>query len=106
MRGDRAGLISGGVKFEVGRLLACDCAKSVGSVGGETTEEVASNAGVDEIAKLLRAWVKVDVAGAETVGAGVMAEGKCMGMAWLDGTGRVAEGAGIDVAWLDGAVEV
>ena len=81
MRGVRAGLISGGVKCEAGRLLACDCAKSVGSVGGETTEEVASSAGVDEIAKLLRAWVKVDVAGAESVGAGLMAEGNCIGMA-------------------------
>ena len=63
------------MKCEAGRLLACDCAKSVGSMGGETTEEVASGAGVDEIAKLLRAWVKVDVAGAESVGAGGVAEG-------------------------------
>ena len=106
MRGVRAGLISGGVKCEAGRLLACDCARSVGSMGGETTEEVASGARVDEIAKLLRAWVKVEVAGAESVGTGVLSEGNCIGMAWLDGTGRVTEGAGIGVAGLDEAVEV
>ena len=35
-----------------------------------------------------------------------MAEGNCIGMAWLDGTGRVAEGAGVGVARLDEAVEV
>ena len=106
MRGVRAGLISGGVKCEAGRLLACDCARSVGSMGGETTEEVTSGARVDEIAKLPRAWVKVDVVGAETVDTRVLAAGNCVGMAWLDGAGKVAKGAGIGVARLDEAVEV
>ena len=94
------------MKCEAGRLLACDCARSIGTMGGETTGEVANGAGLDEIAKLLRAWVKVEVAGAESVGTGVLSEGNCIGMAWLDGTGRVTEGAGIGVAGLDEAVEV
>ena len=106
MRGVRAGLISGGVKCEAGRLLACDCARSVGSMGGGTTEEITSGARVDEIAKLPRAWVKVDVVGAETVDTRVLAAGNCVGLAWLDGAGKVAEGAGIGVARLDEAVEV
>ena len=62
MGGDRAGLISGGVKCEAGRLLACDCAKSVDTVESETTEEVASGARVDEIAKLLYiVWLKITI---------------------------------------------
>ena len=89
MRGVRAGLISGGVKCEAGRLLACDCARSVGSMGGETTEEVTSGARVEEIAKLPRAWVKVDVVGAETVDTRVLAAGNCVGLAWLDETVEV-----------------
>ena len=94
------------MKCEAGRLLACDCARSVGSVGSEVAGEVANSAGVEEIAKLLRTWVKADVAGAESVGAGRMAEGNCIGKAWLDGKRRVAKGAGIGVAWLDETVEV
>ena len=104
--GDKAGLISGGMKCEAGRLLACDCARSVGSVGSEVTGEVGNGAGVDEIATLLRAWVKVDVAGAESIDAGGMAEGNCIGMPRLDSAGRMAGGAGIGMAWLDEAVEV
>ena len=49
------------MKCEAGRLLACDCARSVGSVGSEVAEEVANGAGLDEIAKCLRAWAKADV---------------------------------------------
>ena len=94
------------MKCEAGRLLACDCARSVGSVGSEATREVGNGAGVDEIATLLRAWVKVDVAGAESIDAGEMAEGNCIGMPGLDGAGRMAGGAGIGMAWLDEAVEV
>ena len=94
------------MEYDVGRLLACDCAKPIGSVGSETPEEVSKGAGVDEIATLLRAWVKVDVAGAGSVGTGEMAGGKCIGLAGLDGTGGVARGAGISVAWLDETVEV
>ena len=78
------------MKCEAGRLLACDCARSVGSVGSEVTEEVGNGTGVDEIATLLRAWVKVDATGAETIDAGGMAEGNCIGMPRLDGTGRMA----------------
>ena len=94
------------MKYDVGRLLACDCAKPIGSVGGETPGEVAKGVGVDEIATLLRAWVKVDVAGAGSVDAGEMAGGKCIGLAGLGGTGRVAGGAGIGLAWLDETIEV
>ena len=94
------------MKYEAGRLLACDCARSVGSVESEGTGEVANGAGVEEIAKLLRTWVKADVAGAESVGAGRMAEGNCIDKAWLDGNGRVAEGTGIGAAWLEETVEV
>ena len=83
MGGDRAGLISGGVKCEAGRLLACDCAKSVGSVGGKTTEEVASGAEVDEIARLLRDWVRLDEAGAGSVDVGRMFEDDGIGVACL-----------------------
>ena len=61
MRGDKGGLVSGGMKCEAGRLLAWDWAGYVDSVGAESTGEVACGTGVVVIARLLRNWVRLDV---------------------------------------------
>ena len=88
------------MKCEAGRLLAWDWAGNVSSLGGKATGVVTSGAEVGLIARLLRTWVRLDVAGTRSVVAGGVAEDDGIGIAWLDDPRGMASVGGIGMAWL------
>ena len=70
----------------------------MGSLEGETARVVTSGVEMGWIARLLRARVRLDVAGAGSVVEGRVAKADDIGVAWLGGPGGVACGNGIGMA--------